>query len=91
MEAGAPDLVVEVISKSSQRLDRVKKLGWCAQIGVPEYWIVDSLNDTFERLTLGPDGHFIVAEALKGPALFRPPSFGGLEIPLSELWNVPKD
>ncbi|MGQ0506549.1 MAG: Uma2 family endonuclease [Myxococcaceae bacterium] len=91
MQEGAPDLVVEVISPGSRRQDSVRKLQWYAKIGVPEYWLFDATEDTLERLTLGPDGHFVISESLEGAEVFRPPSFAGLEIPLQELWSVPED
>jgi Uma2 family endonuclease len=84
---GRPDLVVEVVSRTSRRLDRVVKLNWYAALGVPEYWIVDPEIRTMERLTLH-DGKY-AAETLADDALFRPESFEGLEIPLAELWLVP--
>lgn len=38
---GAPDWVVEVVSLSSKRMDRVLKLAEYRKAGVREYWLVD--------------------------------------------------
>jgi Uma2 family endonuclease len=86
LESGHPDLVVEVISPTSGPYDRVRKLGDYAAIGVPEYWIVDPIDQTLHRLVL-EGGRYVVAEALAGDEVFRPESFEGLEIPLAELWH----
>ena len=39
--SGAPDLVAEIVSPSSSRMDYVKKLALYSEAGVREYWIVD--------------------------------------------------
>jgi Uma2 family endonuclease len=39
---GAPTLVVEILSPSTARIDRSRKLQLYARHGVPYYWIVDS-------------------------------------------------
>jgi Uma2 family endonuclease len=44
----APDLCIEVISKSSRKIDRGRKFVLYADYGVGEYWIVDPLRFTIE-------------------------------------------
>ena len=38
---GAPDLVVEVLSRGTARRDRTTKLGWYRDYGVRECWLLD--------------------------------------------------
>jgi Uma2 family endonuclease len=45
---GAPDLCVEVISKSTRKIDRGRKFVLYADHGVKEYWIIDPLRCTIE-------------------------------------------
>jgi Uma2 family endonuclease len=75
-----------VVSPSSHRYDRVTKLRGYAQLGVPEYWLVDGSARTLERLVLR-EGTYAIAMSLAEDETFRPDSFDGLEIPLSELWG----
>ena len=49
---GAPSLVVEILSPSTSRNDRIKKYNVYQKFGVPEYWIVDPLNETVEIYVL---------------------------------------
>lgn len=49
---GAPKLIVEVLSPSTSRNDRIQKYNAYQKFGVPEYWIVDPLNETVEVYVL---------------------------------------
>lgn len=54
---GSPDLLVEVLSPSTRRWDRVKKLRVYARYGVREYWLVDPEDEMVEILVL-KDGQY---------------------------------
>ncbi|WP_083940606.1 Uma2 family endonuclease [Rudanella lutea] len=63
---GAPDLVVEIISPSSIKLDRNTKFKLYERTGVAEYWIVDPRNQSIEvygRTTAGFDLVSFAAES----------------------------
>jgi len=56
---GTPDMVLEVLSDSSVRKDRVRLKAAYESARIPEYWIVDARSDaiSFEILTLGGDAY----------------------------------
>ncbi len=49
---GAPDLVVEVLSRSSARRDYGKKMDAYEKAGVKEYWIADQYNKSINTYVL---------------------------------------
>ena len=49
---GAPDMVVEILSPSTQRHDRLVKLGLYQRAGVREYWIVSPEERAVQVFTL---------------------------------------
>lgn len=56
---GTPDLVVEVVSDSSQRKDRVALREAYFRAGIPEYWLIDARGAAvhFEILGRSSDGY----------------------------------
>src|SRR5436305_3207156 len=69
---GAPDLVVEVVSNSSERKDLIRLPPLYAAAGIPELWLVDVRKKAilFEIRALGPAGY----EAVKPDAAGWRPS-----------------
>jgi len=55
---GAPDMVIEVLSPSSTRMDRLVKFQKYLKYGVREYWIVDPDSKTVQAHVLD-NGNYI--------------------------------
>ena len=56
---GPPDLVIEIISPSTAKYDRVYKLRKYQQAGVIEYWIVDPEQKTVQVCILENDRYVV--------------------------------
>jgi Uma2 family endonuclease len=83
---GAPDLVVEALSPSTERRDRGVKLERYARAGIPHYWLLDPRSRVLEPYRLGPQGYELLGRF--GPGMmFRPELFPGLEIAIDDLWS----
>jgi excisionase family DNA binding protein len=82
-----PELVVEVLSPSTNRKDRVLKLNHYQAARVPHYWILDPENCFIETYELR-DGHYVsIVRADKGT--FTHPGFPGLTFELEALFYQP--
>jgi len=56
---GAPDLIIEILSPSTERMDRVYKYRKYQEAGVREYWIMDPILKVLQAGVL-KDGAYIV-------------------------------
>ena len=84
---GAPDLVVETLS-SDRRRDLTLKRGWYAAAGIPEYWIIDPMNDTLTVLELSGD-EYVERAALGRSDTLTTPIMPGFELQLEALFGDP--
>lgn len=83
---GAPDLVIEIFSPSTEQRDRTTKRTLYARHGVQEYWLVDPEAETIEVLALGDDG-FNETRLYERSEALQSPTFPGLEIDLDEIFG----
>jgi Uma2 family endonuclease len=84
---GAPDLVIEILSPSTGRIDKVKKLNLYQQHGVMEYWIVDPYSQTIDRFSLNKDtGEYKRPEYFGREDTITPVIFPDLTINLTEVF-----
>ena len=56
---GAPDLVIEILSPSTRRHDRMTKFNLYQQAGVREYWIVDPDSQDVQVFVLEGGRYFV--------------------------------
>lgn len=82
---GAPDLVVEVISGSTGRLDLGPKMMIYAQTGVLEYWVILPQSRTVDIYRLAESAEQ-PAETLAEGVSLKTPLLPGLELPLAEIF-----
>lgn len=81
----APDWVCEVVSPSSARRDRVRKMQLYASFQVAALWLVDPLARVLESYRL-EGGAWVVAGTWGGSVTVRVPPFQGIELDLDEWW-----
>ena len=81
----APDWVCEVVSPSTGRVDRSRKMRHYARDGVQHLWLVDPLLQTLEVYRLEA-GRWVVLATYAGDDVVRAEPFGAVEIGLSRWW-----
>jgi Uma2 family endonuclease len=81
-----PDWICEVLSKSTEMVDRTKKLPIYATHGVPHVWLIDPIARTLEVHSLGDDRRWRDVRIYEGDARIRVEPFTALELDLAELW-----
>ena len=81
----APDLIVEVLSESTEAIDRGIKFEDYASHGVTEYWIVDPVAETIEQYLL-QDGVYQLAVKVKTGTITSA-VVTGFEIPVRAVFD----
>jgi len=81
----APDWLCEILSGTTARVDRVKKLPIYANHGVRHVWLLDPVLRTLEVLQLEAS-RWIVAGNYGGGDKVRAEPFDAVEIDLAALW-----
>jgi Uma2 family endonuclease len=84
----APDWVCEVLSPSTERIDRGRKLRIYAGAGVAHAWLVNPAERTLEVLRLR-DGAWTIVAVCTGSDTVRIEPFDAIELNLDRLWVSP--
>jgi len=81
-----PDWICEVLSRSTERMDRAEKMPRYATVGVPYAWLVHPRHRTLEAFRL-QDGRWTSLAVYKDADRARIEPFEAIEFDLSLLWE----
>jgi len=84
--AGAPDLIVEVLSPNTVRTDRLVKFAAYERAKVREYWIVDPGTRSVEVYVLGDDGLYALFGQFRAEESARSAILEGFSVAVSGLF-----
>lgn len=83
----APDWVAEVLSTSTARVDRTRKMPVFARERIQFVWLVDPRDRTVEVFRLGPEGYVLIQtwSGEEEPAVLEP--FAAVPLPPAAFWG----
>lgn len=84
---GAPDMIVEVLSPSSLRHDRLVKLNLYQQAGIREYWIIDPENRAVQVFLQDGSGSLRICEEYGSRDVAKVNVLDGCFIELSKVFS----
>jgi len=85
---GAPDLVIEILSPSTRKVDEGAKRRLYERMGVREYWMADPSRETVRVYRRAGEALRLVAElSAAARDVLTTPLLPGLEIPLREIFR----
>lgn len=82
---GVPDLVIEILSPTTSRTDRVTKAQLYARHKVPGYWIIDPDQEALEIYLLDVEGYRLAA-TLHGDKPASAPPFRDLKLAARDIF-----
>ena len=87
---GAPDLIVEILSEKTRKIDEIIKRKLYEQFGVYEYWVVDPELECVKVYRRTDGGYDRIAELTReaGDSLTTP-LLEDLDIPLADIFESP--
>jgi Uma2 family endonuclease len=83
----APDWICEVLSQSTEEVDRTEKMPIYEREGVRHAWLVDPIARTLEIFALDGAGRWALTCAHRDGVRVRAEPFDAIELDLSVLWT----
>jgi Uma2 family endonuclease len=87
----APDWACEVLSRSTEKLDRDEKLPYYAEHGVRHVWLLDPIDKHLEVYALDASARrWREVRIHQGDTPVRAAPFDAIELDLAALWSPPR-
>ncbi len=85
---GAPDMIIEIVSPSTGKIDKIIKFNKYEKAGVRVYWIVEPDQKLVSIFTLGPDGKYGRPDIYSDEDRIKVSIFTDLEIDLKAVFDI---
>jgi len=87
---GSPDLVVEILSPSTLKRDKIDKLHTYANFRIPEYWIVEPITGVLEQHILRQQQYELL-DIFQNTNIITSPTIPCISFTMAEIMkNIPK-
>jgi Uma2 family endonuclease len=86
----SPDWVCEVLSRSTEKIDRDEKLPYYAHHGVRHAWLLDPIDKRLEVYVLDDAHRWSTVRIYEGDVTVSAAPFDAIELDLAALWSTPK-
>ncbi|MDO9574354.1 MAG: Uma2 family endonuclease [Candidatus Contubernalis sp.] len=86
---GSCNLIIEIMSPTNRRKDRLHKVEIYRKAGIPHYWIIDPEENTLKVFML-KDGSYSLITAVSPGDDFNHPEFPGLNLNLDKVFQRPE-
>lgn len=84
---GAPDMIVEILSPSTGKMDKVIKFNKYEKAGVKEYWILEPDQKIMSAFVLQPNGRYGRPEMYTEEDVIKSSILSDFEIDLKSVFN----
>ncbi len=85
---GAPDIVIEILSPGNSKKEMKEKFELYEMSGVPEYWIVDPLNENILRYNFNESKNYIGSKPFVEGEIMESLVIDRLTIPVGEIFKI---
>jgi Uma2 family endonuclease len=84
---GAPDWIIEILSKGNSKKEMQTKYALYEEAGVSEYWIVYPDNRAIHQFVLDENGHYQLKKMHSEEGIATPALFPELEVDVSDVFD----